>query len=150
MNVDLCPQNFHCGNGVYVRDKSGKSQHFIPYSPMMILYRFSYEHKITGSKTGTIPYETGGGILADDMGLGKSLTMLTAISRTRQAAQVFVEETCLELRKPSERSKASQVPSRASLVVVPTPCKCMLELVRKLKELTTSVLLDNWEREIQT
>ena len=60
------------------------------------------------------------------MGLGKSLTMLTAISRTRQGAQIFVEETLLELRKPNERLTASHVPSRASLVVVPTPCKSRL------------------------
>ena len=84
------------------------------------------------------------------MGLGKSLTMLTAISRTRQGAKDFVEETLLQLQKPSERLTASRIPSRASLVVVPTPCKSGLEMMRRLQELTSSVLLDNWEREIQT
>lgn len=134
---------------MYARDKSGKSIYCIAYSPMMISYNCSYEHKITGSKTASIPYEIGGGILADDMGLGKSLTMLTAISRTRQEAQIFVEETLLELRKTSGRLTASQIPSRASLVVVPTPCKSRLGLGRRLRGLTTLVLLDNWEREIQ-
>ena len=101
----------------------------------MISYTCSYEHKITGSKTASIPSETGGGILADDMGLGKSLTMLTAISRTRHAAQVFVEEALSGLQKPSERLTAKHVPSRASLVVVPTPCKSRLGLFRGLRGL---------------
>ena len=121
---------------MYARDNSCKSGHCTAYSPMIISYNCSYEHKITGSKTASIPYETGGGILADDMGLGKSLTMLTAISRTRQEAQIFVEETLLELQKPSERLMASHIPSRASLVVVPTPCKSRLGLLRRLRGLT--------------
>ena len=117
---------------MYARGKSGKSVTWIAYSLTLISYICSYEHKITGSKAASIPCETGGGILADDMGLGKSLTMLTAISRTRQEAQIFVEETVLELRKPNERLTASHVPSRASLVVVPTPCKSRLELLGRL------------------
>ena len=62
--------------------------------------------------------------------------MLTAISRTRQEAQVFVEEALLELRMSSARLTVSRIPSRASLVIVPTPCKSSLGSLRKLRGLT--------------
>ena len=61
--------------------------------------------------------------------------MLTAISRTRHGAQVFVEEALSGLQKPSERLTAKHIPSRASLVVVPTPCKSRLGLLRGLRGL---------------
>jgi SNF2 family DNA or RNA helicase len=41
-----------------------------------------YKHSITGMIAPSTPSETGGGILADEMGMGKSLTVLSHIART--------------------------------------------------------------------
>ncbi|KAK2470510.1 hypothetical protein H9L39_18127 [Fusarium oxysporum f. sp. albedinis] len=48
-----------------------------------------YQHIITGAKS-RLPEEVLGGILADDMGLGKSLSMLSAIFNTMDRAQDYV------------------------------------------------------------
>lgn len=77
-------------------------------------------HTITGSETGEQPIETGGGILADDMGLGKTLTMLSAIIRTAGEANSF--GTCSQ-KDATQVSENILIPSRATLVVVPSPCK---------------------------
>jgi hypothetical protein len=51
------------------------------------------------------------------MGLGKTLTMLANISRTRKSAAEFKRQ----LGYDGERSKLA---SKATLVVVPSECKC--------------------------
>lgn len=90
-----------------------------------------YKNKIDGVKTSKLPLETGGGILADDMGLGKTLTILAAISRTLRQAQIFVEQSWIEFKRSWQSSGNARVPSRSSLVIVPTP-----------------LLLEEWRREI--
>ena len=92
-------------------------------SDLVLLIWTRYENKIDGSKSSKLPLETGGGILADDMGLGKTLMMIAAISRTLEQAQEFVEQTWVKLKQPRPVTGIAQVPSRSSLVIVPTPCK---------------------------
>jgi len=74
----------------------------------------SYRHVITGSKrTQPVPGPAGG-ILADDMGLGKSLTVLTSVLNTRASADKFArydKQTAVPQRKSL---------SRATLIVVPS------------------------------
>jgi SNF2 family DNA or RNA helicase len=67
-----------------------------------------------------MPVETGGGILADEMGLGKTLTMLSAIIRTADEAKVFA---CSLQNGANLSIEHTLIPSRATLVVVPSPCK---------------------------
>lgn len=78
-----------------------------------------YVHAITGCEENEMPMETGGGILADEMGLGKTLTMISAIIRTTQNAKAFANENS---RARHLSAQSSLIPSRATLVVVPSPC----------------------------
>jgi len=79
-----------------------------------------------------MPTETGGGILADEMGLGKTLTMLSAIISTTDDAKAFAnhDDTGSRLTTPQ-----NTIHSRATLIVVPTPCKFSL-LENKMKKHT--------------
>ncbi|KAE9372536.1 hypothetical protein N431DRAFT_375776 [Stipitochalara longipes BDJ] len=77
-----------------------------------------YIHSITGFEKNEIPRETGGGILADEMGLGKTLTMLSAIIRTTNEAKLFA---CGIPDGALLTIKNMLIPSRATLVVVPSP-----------------------------
>jgi SNF2 family DNA or RNA helicase len=75
---------------------------------------------ITGCDKSQKPVETGGGILADEMGLGKTLTMLSAMIRTAGKAKEFASSSYHGMNLGTEHSL---IPSRATLVVVPSPCR---------------------------
>ena len=73
-----------------------------------------------------MPVETGGGILADEMGLGKTLTMLSAIIRTADEAKAFA---CSFQNGAHLSVEHTLIPSRATLVVVPSPRKISTEIL---------------------
>jgi len=77
---------------------------------------FRYQHAITGAKTRIIQSETGGGILADEMGMGKSLSILALITKSMDGASQWAhkEHSNVSTDKPSERR------SQATLVLVPS------------------------------
>jgi SNF2 family DNA or RNA helicase len=79
----------------------------------------SYEHLITGSKRQVIPNNNLGGIIFDEMGMGKSLTMLSAIVDSLTAAESFAQSGRRDLASKGFRKPAS----KATLVVVPSSCK---------------------------
>ncbi|KAB8254841.1 SNF2 family N-terminal domain-containing protein [Aspergillus pseudonomiae] len=85
-----------------------------------------YCHVITGNEQQEQPDESGGGILADEMGMGKSLTTLVLTAKTLREARQWVEET-----KALPGASLAKTPSRATLVIVPS-----------------RVLINTWEREI--
>ncbi|KLO90158.1 related to promoter binding protein RUSH-1alpha [Fusarium fujikuroi] len=70
-----------------------------------------YRHRITGAESTDCPDELGGGILADDMGMGKSLSTLALIAETLPLAHSWFQDI------PAGSSKAL---SRATLVIVPS------------------------------
>jgi hypothetical protein len=82
---------------------------------------------ITGCKRSEKPNEIGGGILADDVGLGKTLTMLSAIIRTADEAKAFSDHSLMDCTSSIE---VKLVCSRATLAMVPTPCKSFEYLKR--------------------
>ncbi|KAL9074939.1 MAG: hypothetical protein Q9157_004188 [Trypethelium eluteriae] len=80
------------------------------------LLRYSeFANEITGMRENAQPEIAAGGIIADKMGLGKTLTMLSAIVHSRDDAFCF--ET---LYSPLLKCEDSLCSSRATLVVVPS------------------------------
>ncbi|KAI3572908.1 DNA repair and recombination protein RAD5C [Fusarium oxysporum f. sp. albedinis] len=89
-----------------------------------------YQHIITGAKS-RLPEEVLGGILADDMGLGKSLSMLSAIFNTMDRAQDYVTNA------PGTERLSTK--SRATVIIVPSE--------REYSH--CPILLKTWSREIE-
>jgi SWI/SNF-related matrix-associated actin-dependent regulator of chromatin subfamily A3 len=85
---------------------------------IQVLTRCRYTQVITGETVAERPSETGGGILADEMGLGKTLTMLSAIAETTNEAILFANGTARPMNLDIENTR---IPSKATLVVVPSP-----------------------------
>lgn len=84
-------------------------------SHLFVLNSNSYRHVFTGAKR-TEPKEALGGILADDMGLGKSLVILSTIAKSMEQALSFASVN--KASPPRESLKGP--PSKATLVVVPS------------------------------
>jgi SNF2-related domain len=84
-------------------------------------YSCSFCHTITEAKSPISPSETVGGVLADDMGMGKSLSILSLITKTLGNAHVWASSGIKLLANDIRVRKRA---SRANLVVVPSACKC--------------------------
>ncbi|KAL7942560.1 SNF2 family N-terminal domain-containing protein [Trichoderma barbatum] len=77
-----------------------------------------YQHRITRAKirTGIRPSERGGGILADEMGMGKSLSILALIMKTlHNDAEEWVQQ-----QEHSPKVEDAIKRSRSTLVIVPS------------------------------
>ncbi|KAF5687057.1 helicase-like transcription factor [Fusarium circinatum] len=89
--------------------------------------KVQYRHRITKRRKDIRPEEKGGGILADDMGMGKSLSILALIMKTLDNGQEWAEE-----RNAEHKSRRSFTFSRSTLVVV-----------------SAALLVDEWMNEVQ-
>ncbi|KAI9147996.1 DNA repair protein RAD5B [Paramyrothecium foliicola] len=90
-----------------------------------------YRHAITGAKSRTAD-DCAGGILADAMGLGKTLTMITTIVGSLQKASDLAREKESEMKHASPACHSAFYHSKATLVVVPS-----------------ELLLSSWTDEVQ-
>ncbi|EEU41409.1 uncharacterized protein NECHADRAFT_122747 [Fusarium vanettenii 77-13-4] len=86
-----------------------------------------YIQKITRKKKTQRPDEKGGGILADEMGMGKSLSILALVMRTLDQGQEWAKE-----KNEENKDRKSVKFSRSTLVVV-----------------SAALLIDNWISEIK-
>lgn len=77
-----------------------------------------YRHIITGSKSPK-PDDILGGILADGMGLGKTLTMIASIVVSLSRLEEFAPGRLLDDEEP----KMSLIPVKSTLVVVLSVCQ---------------------------
>ena len=79
-----------------------------------------YRHRITKAKAkqDIQPDERGGGILADEMGMGKSLSILALIAKTLDDGKEWAQQ-----QNDSAEGKAALKHSRSTLVVVPSARK---------------------------
>ncbi len=77
-----------------------------------------YRHIVTGFQTKK-PEDMLGGILADGMGLGKTLTMLACIVATLADSEVF------ELGEFADKVKtgAPSIRTKSTLVILPSVCQ---------------------------
>ena len=87
-----------------------------------LLITLRYLHAVIKARNRTPAPETGGGILADEMGMGKSLSTLALITKTLDKAYDWVIE-----KKANLESHNRQRACRATLVLVPSasrsPCR---------------------------
>lgn len=81
-----------------------------------------YEHVITGTRRPKPPESPLGGILADEMGIGKSLTILSAIMGSLSKAELF----------PQSGSQGHKRAVKATLIIIPSV-----------------LLMDGWIQEVQ-
>ena len=73
-----------------------------------------YRHKLTDAESTEQLNELGGGILADDMGMGKSLSTLALVTTTLEQAHSWSQDAIVNSLKCR---------SRATLVIVPSTRK---------------------------
>ncbi|KAL9111361.1 MAG: hypothetical protein Q9227_004238 [Pyrenula ochraceoflavens] len=90
-----------------------------------------FTHAITQATSHKLPNETQYGLLADEMGLGKTLSALANISLTSDQSRQYAEHFSEGEEEAKMRRNGTEIRSRATLIIVPTP-----------------ELIDNWSREI--
>ena len=91
-----------------------------------VLIASRYRHEVTKARHRTLAPETGGGILADEMGMGKSLSTLALITKTLDDAADWVEE-----KKADPEPHSGLKPCKATLVVVPSASKSFVSTAHK-------------------
>ena len=91
-----------------------------------LLITLRYLHAVTKARNRTIASETGGGILADEMGMGKSLSTLALITKTLDKAYDWVVENKVN---PEDHNR--QKACRATLVLVPSASRstCVFQVL---------------------
>lgn len=97
------------------RRRAGVGTDYFSCRHALIKNRFS--HVITHSQRQDKPAESGGGILADEMGMGKSLTTLVLIGKTTRDARQWAAHS-----DTLPKSALAGKPCRATLLIVPQQC----------------------------
>jgi SWI/SNF-related matrix-associated actin-dependent regulator of chromatin subfamily A3 len=92
----------------------------------LLLTPSSFSHIITRTKSRVKPPETGGGILADEMGMGKSLSILALVIRTMDGANAWRLGEDSNLKDLAVEGDKTPTPTRATLVLVPSARKTVL------------------------
>jgi SNF2 family DNA or RNA helicase len=103
-----------------------------------------FEHKISGKLRHVPPCTSAGGVLADVMGLGKTLTMISAIIHSKD------EGVCFAL--PSSKFSVDDdltYPLKATLVVTPSARKYSQRSLHPHRTLILLELIEVWKSEIQ-
>ena len=86
-----------------------------------LTHMFSYQHRITESKRSRPLYGPSGGIIADDMGLGKSLTLISAIMSTLDFARSYGNPG-ISPYVESNSDNVGRFRSKSTLIIVPSTC----------------------------
>lgn len=84
---------------------------------MQVLILRRYRHAVTHAVSRSPSLEIGGGILADEMGMGKSLSILALVTKTMEEAEKWAAGRNQENQ---EEFGASCKSIRATLVLVPS------------------------------
>ncbi|KAL4899990.1 hypothetical protein BDW74DRAFT_162480 [Aspergillus multicolor] len=115
LNSALYPHQEEALDFMMQRETGDISDEYRLWQPKMENGEKMYCHVITKTTEREQPDESGGGILADEMGMGKSLTMLVLIGKTMHDAREWVG-----YRKRLADAALSESPCRATLVIVPS------------------------------
>jgi SWI/SNF-related matrix-associated actin-dependent regulator of chromatin subfamily A3 len=110
-----------------------------------LLIAIRYLHAVTKARNRTLASETGGGILADEMGMGKSLSTLALITKTLDKAYDWVME-----KEVNPENHNRQKACRATLVLVPSASRSTCGFQVLYDKLLTYylVLINEWFHEI--
>lgn len=126
LNRALYPHQGEALDFMLQRESGHISDKYRLWQPKSVGRERLYCHVITGNEQGAQPDESGGGILADEMGMGKSLTTLVLIAKTLKDARQWADN-----KKAFPGASLAETPTRATLVIVPS-----------------RVLINTWVREI--
>lgn len=118
LKTQLMPHQIKAQNFMIQRENGPIPQQFELWETVYKDKQTWHKHKIAGIKSRSRPVETGGGILADEMGMGKTFSMLSLIVNSLNAAHAWAEDPETKLVDGILPSKKL---SRATLVVVPSP-----------------------------
>lgn len=108
------------------RETGPVPQEFSLWRPAESNERQGFRHMITKTEARSVPLETGGGVLADEMGMGKSLSILSLVARTLGNGSDWADEL---QASPLTEHNAKQKRSRATLVVVSSGCEYMEQCI---------------------
>jgi hypothetical protein len=104
-------------------------------------YPYSFRHAITGITSLSEPHEAIGGIIADTMGLGKSLTVLATIVGSLERAASYAEEAQHKARPGLDVAHGAaayqRVRVKSILIMVPSICQ---QLSKHLLYITSSII----------
>ena len=115
MKLALFLLSFVYGSHWKATKKAGRVFGVQIFKHLLIIQR--YCHAVTKGTTRIPGSETGGGILADEMGMGKSLSILALITKTLESAYIWISTQRTDI---PDGSHARKRPSRATLVIVPS------------------------------
>jgi SWI/SNF-related matrix-associated actin-dependent regulator of chromatin subfamily A3 len=93
------------------------------------------------------PEETGGGILADEMGMGKSLSMLALVVRTLNAAHSWAVQNDTVIGETSQMPRCKNR-SGATLIVASSDRKCNNYVYITASERRRTVMINEWLQEL--
>lgn len=79
-------------------------------------------HEITKTRIAIQP-ETGGGILADEMGMGKTLSVLALAMNTKDEAKTWMQKPDMDVSPENYKTRTP-----ATLVLVPSACEVTMIL----------------------
>jgi len=96
------------------QDRVNNNLALIDGTGILRFFNYRFIHRITHEKRSVRPKECCGGILADEMGMGKSLTMLALIMSSLDEARI----SAIGHRAASVRMKREPY-SRATLIIAP-------------------------------
>lgn len=110
------------GSGALKTWMEDKGEYFelrqLTFACFVGLIWYSFVHSITKQASPVDPGEKGGGVLADEMGMGKSLSMLSLVIRTLDYARRWADSEIL--REAGAAFESHKTISRATLVIVPS------------------------------
>ncbi|KAB8227019.1 SNF2 family N-terminal domain-containing protein [Aspergillus alliaceus] len=115
LNGALYPHQGEALDFMLQRDTGLISDEYRLWQPKSAGRERLYYHVITGNEQGAQPDESGGGILADEMGMGKSQTTLVVIAKTLKDARQWADN-----KKAFPGASLAETPTRATLVIVPS------------------------------
>lgn len=129
LNTSLLPHQKEGLDFMMQRETGPVPEEFSLWQSAQSNGRQCFRHLITKTEVRSAPSETGGGVLADEMGMGKSLAVLSLVARTLNSACEWVDELRASLSNDPNPNKTR---SRATLVVV-----------------SSGLLLNSWLAEIE-